>query len=335
MAAPDYYETLGIPRDAVPAAIKKAYRNLARKYHPDVNPGDKKAEARFKEVQQAYDILSDAEKRTLYDRFGHAAFEGMAAGPQNFQRGPSSPPGYESFDFSEFFGPGGARGASSPGNPNEQGGAAGSGLFEELIGRMRGGRGARRPGAAPGPRPGRNLEASLTVPFLTAIRGGETTIEVERDARRESLVVKIPAGIEPGARLRLKGQGEPGEKGAPHGDLTIVVDVEPHRLFLREGRNLTVEVPVTIEEAVLGARLEVPTPQGLRSLTIPPGSSSGQKLRLRGQGVPASGSKPAGDLFVILKIVVPKQLDDESRRLIQEFSGRNPLHPRENLWPGL
>jgi DnaJ-class molecular chaperone len=185
-----------------------------------------------------------------------------------------------------------------------------------------------------GPRPGRNLEASLTIPFVTAVRGGETTIELERDHKRESLVVKIPPGIESGAKLRLRGQGEPGEKGASPGDLTITVTVEPHPYFTREGRDLKVEVPVTMTEAVLGAKVDVPTLDGLRSLTIPPGSSSGLKLRLRGQGVPASGDRPEGDLFVVVKIVVPRNVDDESRRLVREFGERNPLRPRDGLWPG-
>jgi DnaJ-class molecular chaperone len=324
----DYYEVLGVARDASPDAIKKAYRGMARKYHPDVNPGDKKSEEKFKEAQQAYDVLSDAEKRSLYDRYGHAAFEGVTApGPRSGasewtarQAGPGG--GHETFDFSQFFGPGAGTVEADEG--------AGGGIFEELIGRMRGGRGGRRPA---GPRPGRSVEAHLTIPFVTAVRGGETTIEIQReDNRRESLVVKIPPGIETGAKLRLRGQGEPGEKGAPPGDLTITVTVEPHAYFTREGRNLSVEVPITVGEAVLGAKIDAPTLDGLKSLTIPPGSSSGLKLRLKGQGVPASGAKPAGDLFVVLKLAVPKSVDDRSRELIKEFSERNPYNPRAGLW---
>jgi curved DNA-binding protein len=331
MSDRDYYEVLGVSRDATPDAIKKAYRTLARKLHPDVNPGDKKAEAKFKEAQQAYDILSDPEKRSLYDRYGKAAFEGMAAaGPRSgasewtaHQAGP----GFENFDFSQFFGHGAGAGAAEQGE--DIGG--GAGIFEELLGRMRGGRAGRR-GAA-GPHPGRTVEARLTIPFLTAIRGGETTIEVEREGhRREMLVVKIPPGIESGAKLRLRGQGEPSALGGPRGDLTIAVTVEPHPYFTREGRDLSVEVPITVAEAVLGAKVEVPTLGGMKSLTIPPGSSSGQKLRLRGQGVPASGGKPEGDLFLVLKVVVPRTSDETSRRLITEFAERNPMRPRDGLW---
>jgi curved DNA-binding protein len=338
MSDRDYYEVLGVARDASADEIKKAYRKLARTHHPDVNPGDKTAEARFKEAQQAYDILSNPEKRSLFDRYGTAAFEGVsAAGPR--APGPGTAdwtvnqggPGFN-FDFGEFFGPGGPGAGTVPGG-GVGGGAedvhGGGSLFEELIGRVRGGRGGRRPA---GPRAGHNLEASLTIPFLTAVRGGETTIEIERDGRHETLVVKIPPGVETGAKLRLRGQGEVGEAGANRGDLTIVVDVTPHPYFHRDGRNLQVEVPITIAEAVLGAKVDVPTLDGLKSLTIPPGSSSGQKLRLRGQGVPASGAKPEGDLFLILKVVAPKAVDDTSRRLIREFDERNPLQPRASLW---
>ncbi len=301
---------------------------MARKHHPDTNPGDKKAEAKFKEVQAAYDVLSDAEKRSMYDRYGTAAFEGMAAaGPRAARRsGPrQGGPGFESFDFSEFFGPGAAGGAAVD-EPT-------GGIFEEILGRVRGGRGARR-AAGVGPRPGRHLEATVNVPFVTAVRGGETTIEIERDGRREALVVKIPPGVESGAKLRLRGQGEPGEKGAPKGDLTIIVQVDPHPYFTRDGRNLSVEVPVTPAEGVLGAKIDVPTLSGLKSLTIPPGSSSGMKLRLRGQGLPAAGDKPDGDLYVVLKVVLPKTVDDESKRLIREFAEHNPQRPRDGLWPG-
>jgi len=324
MSDRDYYEILGVARDATPEAIKKAYRALARKHHPDVNPGDKKAEEKFKETQQAYDILSDPEKRSMYDRFGRGAFEGMAAaGPRTGASewtARQAGPGFENFDFSQFFGPG------APQQEEHEGG----GIFEELLGRVRGGRTGRKPA---GPRPGRSMEAHLTVPFLTAVRGGETTIEVQRDGgRRESLVVKIPPGIETGAKLRLRGRGEPGEKGAPAGDLTILVTVEPHAYFTRDGQNLSVEVPITVAEAVLGAKVDVPAISGTKSLTIPPGASSGQKLRLRGQGIPASGSKPEGDLFVVLKVVVPKNADEQSRQLIREFDQRNPMNPRAGVW---
>ncbi|MBX6314725.1 MAG: DnaJ domain-containing protein [Isosphaeraceae bacterium] len=319
MADRDYYDILGVPRDATQDQIKKAYRAHARKYHPDVNPGDKNAEKLFKEGQEAYDVLSDPEKRALYDRYGKAAFEGVgAAGPRSGasawtaqQAGPE----FETIDFSQFFGGG------------EEG--IGGGIFEELLGRMRGGVGRR----TRGPRPGRSVEAHLTIPFLTAVRGGETSIEVQRDGgRRETLVVKIPPGTESGARLRLRGRGEPGVQGGPPGDLTITVEVQPHPYFTREGRDLYVDLPVSVSEAILGAKVEVPTLEGLKTVTIPPGTSSGQKLRLRGQGVPASGGQPAGDLFAVVKILVPRTTDEESKELIRRFTERNVMRPREGLW---
>ena len=180
---------------------------------------------------------------------------------------------------------------------------------------------------------GRTLEAHLSIPFLTAVKGGETTIEVQRaTGKTESLVVKIPPGIDTGAKLRLKGQGEPGSKGLPAGDLTITIEVEPHPYFKREGPNLQIEVPVSVSEAILGAKIDVPALDGMKSLTIPPGSSSGLKLRLKGQGIPATGGKPGGDLFVVLKLVVPKNIDAASRRLIEQFAEQNPQHPRTGLW---
>jgi DnaJ-class molecular chaperone len=191
---------------------------------------------------------------------------------------------------------------------------------------MRGDRGSRKRGGHAEPS---GAEASLTIPFLTAVQGGETSIEFERDSgHRETKVVKIPAGIDSGAKLRLRGQGDPSGQT----DLVITVNVEPHPYFTRDDRNLSVEVPISVPEAVLGAKIEVPTLNGLKTMTIPAGTSCGQRLRLRGQGVPASKKHPAGDLFVVPKIIVPKSVDDQSRRLVEEFATRNPSSPRQGLW---
>lgn len=334
MAQRDYYEILGIARDATPDQIKKAYRTLARTHHPDLNPEDKKkAEAKFKTIQGAYDILSDPEKKALYDRHGHSAFEGMGGAGAGPRAGAGAAewaarqagPDFESFDFGQFFNNTGNPAAATQ-NPE----AGGAGIFDDLLGRMRGGRSNRKPGRQ---RTGADLDARISIPFLTAVRGGETTVSLEReDGQVESLTVKVPSGVETGAKLRLRGRGEPGLEGAPAGHLTIEIAVEPHPYFRREGRDLSVEVPITAAEAVLGARVDVPTLDGARSMPIPPGTSTGQKLRLRGQGVPASAGKPQGDLFVIPKVVVPKGVDEESRRLMEAFAERNPARPRDGLW---
>ena len=334
----DFYEVLGIAKDASADQIKKAYRGLARKHHPDLNPENKaQAEVKFKEAQQAYDILSEPEKRKLYDQFGHAAFDGSSAGPRAgatewAARGAGGPGGnFENFDFGQFFGQGGP-GSGQGGNVHFEGDehGGGGGMFDELIGRMRGGKQARKPR---GPRPGQSVEANLSIPFVTAVRGGETTVDLAHEGgKTESLLVKIPPGLESGAKLRLKGRGEPGEHGAPAGDLVIQVEVLPHPYFQRDGRDLKVEVPISISEAVLGGKIDVPTLDGSKTMPIPPGSSTGQKLRLRGQGLPAAGSKLEGDLFVQLKVVVPKNIDDASKKLIEQFAERNKSNPREGLW---
>lgn len=321
MTQRDYYEILDVPRDATAEQIKKAYRALARKHHPDVNPGDKAAEAKFKEAQAAYDVLSEPEARKRYDMFGHAGVQGAGAGPRGGAAEWSASqagPGFENVDFRQFFG-GGAEEAET-----------GGGLFDDLLGRF----GAGRAGRRQGPRRGMDLEASLTIPFATAVLGGPTSIELPREGgTREALEIRVPPGTEDGKRLRLKGRGAPGEKGAPPGDLTIEVTVQPHPLFRREGRDLSLDLPISLDEAVLGAKVDVPTLSGSAvSLSVPPGSSSGQKLRVRGKGVPAHGDRPDGDLFVVLKVVVPKSVDEESRKLIREFAQRNPSRPREGLW---
>ncbi len=323
----DYYEVLGVAKTATQDQIKKAYRSLARKFHPDANPGDKTSEGKFKEVQNAYDLLSDPEKRARFDQFGHAAFDpGSSYGPRSggsewAARAGGGAPNFEGVDLGAFFGQGGGAGPGAGAGSSPTGG-----IFDDLISRMRGNPGGRR---RPSPAEPEAAEAAIDVPFLTAIRGGETTIEFERDnGRRETKVVKIPAGIQAGAKLRLKGQGD----ASGQVDLILTVGVDPHPYFLRDGRDLSVEVPISLAEAVLGAKVEVPTLDGHRTMTIPAGTGSGQRLRLRGQGVPASKGHPEGDLYVVPRVVVPKGVDAESRALIEQFAERNPSSPREGLW---
>ncbi|MEM7474391.1 MAG: J domain-containing protein [Planctomycetota bacterium] len=281
----DYYALLGVRRNASAEEIHKAYRELARKYHPDLNPDDKAAQQKFKDIQQAHDVLSDPEKRQMYDQFG-PDFE--RAGGHPFAGG-GGRPGGGGFSFEDLF----AGGGGDLGDIFRQFGAGGGGP----------GPGARR--AAP--TKGQDLNAELTVPFNTAVLGGEASISVGRDGKNESITLKIPPGIVSGKKMRLRGQGSPGQAGP--GDLIVELTVAPHPFFRRRGKNLELTLAVTLSEAMLGATIDIPTPNGQVALKIPAGSSSGRRLRVKGQGV-QDKSGEAGDLFVELEIKLPTGLTD-------------------------
>ncbi|MFO0845507.1 MAG: J domain-containing protein [Gemmataceae bacterium] len=285
----DYYEVLGVAKDASEDQIKKAYRKLAREYHPDRNPGDKSAEAKFKEVQEAYDVLSDKDKRTKYDRFGHAG-PGMGAGG----------PGGGGFQWHTE---GMDAGSLDPEDLGEI-------LRQFGMGGMPRGRGrARR--ATPEP-----VEAEASIPFVTAALGGTVSLSIGG----RHVDVKVPAGIEDGKKLRLAGQGPGGA------DLYIKVKVEPHRHFRREGNNVVLEVPVSFAEAALGAKVDVPTLDGQHlTVKVPPGTSSGSRLRLRGKGI------AGGDQYIEVKVTVPKVEDERGRELVEELARLHPQHPRRGL----
>jgi len=298
MAQKDYYEILGVSRTATDKEIKAAYRRLARKYHPDVNKGDKQAEEKFKEVAEAFAVLSDKEKRTKYDHGGHAAF-GSGFDP------------FAGFDMRDFdFGQGDI-----------------SSIFEIFGGRGRG-RGRGRAGGRQRirPRRGADLKLEMQVPFMQAVTGGTVEIGVPRGGGvPDKMKVRLPAGIEDGGTLRLSGKGQSGIHGGPAGDAFLTLRVEPHPLFRREGRNLYVDVWVGLARAALGGNSDVPTIDGRATITIPKGTRSGQKLRLKGRGVPAGGGKPAGDLFAVIQIQPPAELDERSRELLEEFERLNPV----------
>ncbi|HWA80501.1 MAG TPA: molecular chaperone DnaJ [Acetobacteraceae bacterium] len=362
MAKQDYYATLGVSREAGGEEIKKAYRKLAMQFHPDRNPGDKAAEARFKEINEAYDVLKDDQKRAAYDRYGHAAFDPAMGG------------GGGGFDF-----------------------ATGAGLgdiFDQMFGEFMGG----RRGASRGPRPGADLRQTVEIDLAEAFAGTKTQLRVatrvsceacngtgseskdrgaeacgtcgglgkvraqqgffviERTcptcggagrvirnpcricggsgtvARERSLQVTIPAGVEDGTRIRLAGEGEAGARGAPPGDLYVHVAIRPHALFQRDGANIFCRVPLRMTQAALGAEVEVPVIDGSRAkLKIPPGTQSGDQFRLRGKGFSVLRSATRGDMYVQVAVETPQHLTRRQRELLEEFeeeSGRNAKgHP--------
>ncbi|MFK7897723.1 MAG: DnaJ C-terminal domain-containing protein [Myxococcota bacterium] len=303
------YSVLGVAKTASIDEIKKAYRKLARDTHPDLNPGDKVAEARFKEVSVAYDVLSDEEKRKDFDEFGEVVFDAgfdskraRAAGAQ----------------FGGGFGGQGGRGGSPFG-----GGGGGGFEFSNLDDLMRqfgGGGGGGRPRSMR--QKGRDIEASMSLGFMEAVQGGERRISVSRpradgSVRTDSIQVRIPPGVSDGGTLRIPRKGGEGMGGGPAGDLQISVRVEPHPVFRRKGRDLEFDLPITLAESVLGARVEVPTLDGRATLTIPAGTSSHARLRLKGRGVPESKTKAAGHLDARIKIVVPKEADPRLVTLLE------------------
>lgn len=316
--AEDYYATLGVARGASAEEIKKAYRKLARENHPDLHPDDPKAKAKFQQVQGAFDVLNDPKKREMYDRYG-SAYESAGAGGHAGARpwptggGGGGGDGYE-VNLEDLFGGGGGGGFAD--------------LFKQFGNRGRGGAGG---GRRPVPEAGADLEHDLSIPFASAVLGGEAQIAVARaDGRQETIRVKIPAGIEDGKRIRLRGQGEPGANGGPHGDVLIRVTIAPHPNFRRVGKRLEVNVPITLAEALGGAKIDVPTPHGTITLTVPPGTSSGRKLRVKGQGVKSVAGEP-GDLMAELQIVMPKNLTDDDRRQMVEIAERYADNPRAEL----
>ncbi|NIL98727.1 MAG: DnaJ domain-containing protein [Planctomycetales bacterium] len=312
----DYYKILEVDRGASQADIEKAYRKLARKHHPDLNPDDKTAKEKFQKVQHAFEVLKDPEKREMYDRYG-SSFESMGAGgtgPHPFTGG--GPQGFE-FDFSQFFG-----------ERFGAGGPAGSTSFEDFLGG--GPRGATR--ARPRRMRGRDIRHELKIPFSSAVLGGEAQLSVRRaDDRIETIQVKIPAGVDDGQTIRLRGQGEASpDANGESGDILITVRVSPHPCFRRSGNNLEIRVPVSIAEATLGGKVEIPSPTGVITLTVPPGTSSGAKLRIKGHGVQPAG-RPAGDLLAEIQIALPQNLDAETQELVRRLDQQYTRPPRSDL----
>ena len=374
----DYYELLGVPRKASVKDIRAAFRKLARKYHPDLNPGDKAAEEKFKQIQEAYDVLSDSKKRQMYDQYG---FYSENLPPGGYPGGPESAndPGVN-FDFGGFDFGGGT------------GGAGGGASFRDLFGQFFGGRSGAA--AAPEHEPGGDLEYQLEIDFWDAVRGAVKKLSITRmDAcetchgtgavgspqtcptchgtgsiqqaagkmrfnvpctrcggtgklrtacptcggegrlrRTETIEVRIPAGVANGGRVRVPGKGNAGTMGAPPGDLYLRVVVRPHPFFERRGNDLYTKVPVTVSEATLGAKIEVPTIDGRSLVKIPPGTNSGSTLRLREKGVPSARNGARGDQYVEVQVIVPKRTDERVRNLMKELDRIEPEDPRKDLF---
>ena len=384
MAKKDYYQILGIKKDAKPDEIKKAYRRLARKYHPDVNPNDKASEDKFKEVQEAYDVLSDEKKRKVFDRFGYYHENLDADSP--FGAGASAGgAGAAGFDFSGFDFSGTTSGSGSSFRD----------IFSDLFGGSGGGGTARTQAEPPKamPKKGRDIEMPLGLSFEEAFNGLTTNLTVNRSEqcsrcqgagdtggpvvtcttckgtgqvlkaggrlqfsqecpdcagtgrrrtpcslcngkgttpKTEQVKVRIPAGVDTGSRVRIPKRGHGGRLGAEPGDLFIVTNVGKHPFFTRKGDNIYVTVPITVPEAALGARIEVPTVEGKAQLKIPAGTESGQKFRLRERGFPSlRNPQLRGDQFVEVKITLPRVISEETKELLRQFEKTNPESPRK------
>ena len=312
----DFYKTLGVSKDVSEAELKKAYRKLARKYHPDSNQGDAKAEATFKEISEAYSVLSDADQRKEYDEI-----RAMGSGAR-FTAGGSGAGGFEDV-FSRY---GQSRGGQSADFEDifamfnqGQGGSFGSGRFGQTSGGFRG---------YGGPQRGADVTARTTLDFVTAVQGETISLQGEDG---KPFKVKIPAGVADGQKIRLRGRGRPSPDGGDSGDIVVQIAVRPHPVFTRDGLNLRVTVPVTFTEATLGATIEVPTLGGDPvKLRVAPGTPSGRVLRVKGRGVKTS--KGTGDLLAELQVAVPSHLDDAAREALEKFQALEPTeNPRAEL----
>ncbi|WP_426954740.1 DnaJ C-terminal domain-containing protein [Muricoccus radiodurans] len=313
MASADPYKTLGVGRTASAEEIRKAFRGIAKKNHPDLNPGDKAAEERFKAANAAHDLLSDPERRARFDR-GEIDATGQETPPRGYWRDHAESPQGNRYRWGGAGGPSPGGGGAGPFDPDD---------LEDILSMFRGGGGR----AETGPRRGRDAQYRLSVDFLDAVNGATRRLTLP-DGR--DLDVRIPPGLEDGQVLRLRGRGNPGTNGAPDGDALIEVSVSPHPFYERDGTNLRMDLPVTLREAVLGAKIPVPTPRGEVTLTVPPRSDAGTQLRLRGRGVAESGGSPAGDLFVTLKLVLGP-LDESLETFLRGWSPPDGPDPRAEM----
>lgn len=335
----DYYGILGVKKDASADEIRKAFRKLARKYHPDVNPNNKVAEERFKEISEANDVLTDPKKRKIYDQLGFYSDNIDPAAAEAYSRGggfgaggfggfPGGRGGQQEvhFDFGDFdlgqF-------SNAAGQGRQQRGG-----FRDIFGSMFGGFGQE----PSGPMPGQDLEYTVNVGFWQAIKGDNIQLSIQRPGTNGQMVPEhvkftLKAGTRDGQRIRLAHKGAPGRNGGPAGDLFLVIRIGEHPVFRREGDNIYITVPITVAEAALGAKIEVPTIDGRAQLRIPPGTQSGQKLRMRESGVrSATREGMVGDQIVEVRVHVPQIRDERSKEILREFAKLNDADPRAELW---
>jgi molecular chaperone DnaJ len=380
----DYYETLGVARDAPLDEIRKSYRKLARKYHPDLNPGDKAAEERFKSVQEAYDILSDAKKRQMYDQYGFYSANGYPGAGSGAGGGGRAQPNMDfgGFDFSEYFS------QQAGGGKRQTGGG-----FRDIFSQFFGGHGGEEEAEAA--EKGSDLEYGLNIDFWQALKGTTVPLKITRHevcgtchgsgtsggasvscpqcngtgqvtqmagamkfnltcprcngtgklknacptchgegriVTTDTVDVRIPPGVRNGTRLRVAGKGNAGTMGAPAGDLYITTRVEDHPFFHRDGDNIVIQVPVTVSEAGLGAKIEVPTVDGRALLKVPPGTQNSQKFRLREKGVFNARTNQRGDQIVEVVIQPPKVQDERTKEILRELAQLHPEDPRAEIW---
>lgn len=292
--ASDYYTVLGLEKNSSADQVKKAYRKLALKYHPDKNPDDKKAEERFKEISEAYAVLSDPEKKKQYDQFGDAAFH------QRF----SQEDIFRNADFGDIF--------------REFGFGGGDDIFSQIFG-GRGGHQGCGGHHQPRPRKGQDYLMRVTIPFRQSILGGERRVDLDHNGQNEQLQVRIPAGVEAGQKLRISGKGGASPNGGPNGDLMLEINITKDARFRREGKDLFTTVKIPFTGACLGITATVETLEETKRIKVKPGTQSGSKIRLKGFGVPGRGNQKPGDLYAVVDLEVPEELNEEQKELLQKL----------------
>ena len=318
MAQVDYYDILGISKDADEKGITQAYRRLAKKYHPDRNPNDPATEEKFKRVQDAYGVLGDAAKRRQFDQFGSAAVGNVRSGPQGgdvYSWGGGSTVNVD--DLEELLS---AFGGRSVGGDR-------AGIYEQIFGGG-GRRGVRRAVA----QRGGHIEQGVDLSFEQMIFGTTVSVSLSENGqagKKQTLDIKIPPGVTHGQRIRVKGKGQPGASGGPPGDLYLICTVRPHPRFSRDGFDIHVTASVTVSQAALGGKIDVPTPEGTVTVTLPPGSSGGTKLRLKGRGIAKRGGRGRGDQFVTIRIDIPRTLSEKQRDLFEALRAVEQEDPEE------